>query len=238
MAAATVNAKLIVVDIVRAMAVTTTTVDGLHFAERASMTVIAGDIDMRTAQFEFSLNIVVKDPKIPGDRIVASVTAPGEVFTMRIVVFVASGTAFVHDSEYLGLVTILAFVLVVNAEQRKGSEVMVEENRVLPGHFRVAAFAQSAERTFVSVIFGVAGFAACSQSDIKNRFDMTIATGCVLVCPDELVVGIQVVIELRLRPRVVAVAGIASLTIMCIVLIIFQMAGYTSHIHFILKWFF
>jgi hypothetical protein len=159
-AAATVNAKLIVVNIVCAMAVTTTAVNSLHLAEGASMTVIAGDIDVRTAQFEFSLNIVVKDPKIPGDRIVASVTAPGEVVTMRIVVFVAGGTAIVHDSEHLGLVTILAFLLVVNAEQRKRSEVMVEENRILPGDFRVAVFAQNAERAFVGIFLSVARFAS------------------------------------------------------------------------------
>ena len=142
------------------MAVTTTAVNSLHLAERASMTVIAGDFDVRTAQFEFSLNIVVKDPKIPSDRIVASVTAPGEVVTMRIVVFVAGGTAIVHDSEHLGLVTILAFLLVVNAEQRKRSEVMVEENRILPGDFRVAVFAQNAERAFVGIFLSVARFAS------------------------------------------------------------------------------
>ena len=141
------------------MAVATTAVNSLHFAERAAMTVIAGDIDVRTAQFEFSLNIMVKDPKVPGDRIVASVTAPGEVATMRIVAFVAGSTAIVHDSEHLGLVTILAFLLVVNAEQRKRSEVMVEENRILPSDIRVAVFAQNAERAFMGVFFSVARFA-------------------------------------------------------------------------------
>jgi len=159
-AAATITAKRIVVNIVCAMAVTTTAVNSLHFAERASMTVIAGDIDVRIAQFEFSLNIVVKDPKISVDRLVASVTAPGEVVTMRIVVFVAGGTAIVHDSEHLGLVTILAFLLVVNAEQRKRSEVMVEENRILPGDFRVAVFAQNAKRAFVGIFLSVARFAS------------------------------------------------------------------------------
>jgi hypothetical protein len=148
-ATATVGAKFIVVHIIRTMAAAAATVDCLHFAKSAPMTIIAGDIDVSTAQFKFGLQVVIKKPKIPRDWIVAGVATPGEVVAMWIVICMAVGTAIVRVREQFGLVTVLAFILVVNAKQRKGSEVVIEENRVLPGDFRVTAFTQRTERALV-----------------------------------------------------------------------------------------
>ena len=62
MASATVATKLIIVNIIRTMATATTPVDRFHFAESASMTVIAGHTDVSAVQFEVGPQIVVKYP--------------------------------------------------------------------------------------------------------------------------------------------------------------------------------
>jgi hypothetical protein len=86
MASATVVTKLIIVNIIRTVAIATTSADHFHFAESDSMTVVTGNTDVSAAQFEVSLQIVVENPQIPCDRVVAGVATSSEVAAMWIII--------------------------------------------------------------------------------------------------------------------------------------------------------
>jgi hypothetical protein len=60
MTAAAVSAKFTIMNVVGAMAATATAVDGEHFVQWHSMTVIATDICMGTTQRKIGLHIVVE----------------------------------------------------------------------------------------------------------------------------------------------------------------------------------
>ena len=71
MAASTVRPKLGIVNIVGAMAVHAALAGFSHRRERAAVAVVAGDVDMSAIQFKVRLHIVVKQPQVPRDRVVA-----------------------------------------------------------------------------------------------------------------------------------------------------------------------
>jgi hypothetical protein len=50
------------------------------------MAVIAGNTDVSAAQFEVGLQIVIKYPQIPCDRVVAGVATSSEVAAMWIII--------------------------------------------------------------------------------------------------------------------------------------------------------
>ena len=85
MAPATVRAKLIVVNIVGTMTTTAIRADCLHLAECASVTVVAGNIDMSAIQLELGLQVVIENPQFPSDRVVAGIATAGKVAAMWIV---------------------------------------------------------------------------------------------------------------------------------------------------------
>ena len=80
------------------------------------MTVVTGNADMSAVKFEIGLYVVIENPQVPGDWIVASVALSGEIATVRVVVYVAVGADAVDVFERLGLVAVLAFVLAVYTE--------------------------------------------------------------------------------------------------------------------------
>ena len=75
----------------------------------------------------------------------ASVTACGEIAPMRVVFGVTGFAGGIHISEYLGGVTVFAFIFVVSAEQRKLRQIVIEENRILPIDLGMAVLALSTQ---------------------------------------------------------------------------------------------
>ena len=67
--------KLSVVRIVRPVAISTTTAYVFHFLEGAAVACVTGNIDMRAIERELCLDVVIEDPQVPTDRVVAGVAA-------------------------------------------------------------------------------------------------------------------------------------------------------------------
>ncbi len=75
------------------------------------MTVITGDVNVSAVKREVGLYVVIENPQVPGDWVVAGIALSGEIATVRVVVFVAVGADAVDVCERLGLVAVLAFGL-------------------------------------------------------------------------------------------------------------------------------
>ena len=74
MAAAAVRAEFAIVDVVCAMTATAAVPGPLHRCQRTAMTVIAGNVDVCAVNGEAGLRVVIKQPQIPGNRVVAGLT--------------------------------------------------------------------------------------------------------------------------------------------------------------------
>ncbi|MCP4945293.1 MAG: hypothetical protein GY924_25375, partial [Planctomycetaceae bacterium] len=99
-----------------------------------------------------ALQIVIESPRVPGNRIVARATLIIEVAAVWVIVLMARDTFRIRVAERLRRVTVFAFILSVNTEQREWAQVMIEEHRILPVYFCVAALTLRTERTFVCVV--------------------------------------------------------------------------------------
>lgn len=71
MAAAAVRAEFSIVYVISPMTVATAVACPLHRCQRTAVAVIAGDIQVGAVNNEIGLCIVVKQPEIPGDRVMA-----------------------------------------------------------------------------------------------------------------------------------------------------------------------
>lgn len=74
MATTAVVAELAIVDIVGAMAIRTTAGGLLHRFERTAMASFASDVYMHAIEREIRLCIVIKQPQVPGDGVMACTT--------------------------------------------------------------------------------------------------------------------------------------------------------------------
>ena len=108
------------------------------------MTVVAADLNMGAIEREVRLQVVIEGPDVPGHRVVARVAAILEIAFMGVVVAVAGHAANVFIRKCLGGMTTFTFLLFVNAMQRESCQVVIEEHRILPVEFRVAAFTLAA----------------------------------------------------------------------------------------------
>lgn len=195
MATSAIGSEFVVMNIVRAMATATASVNRFDLTDRAPMAVRAKDVDMRAFEGKLGLRFVIENPKFPGDRVMASVTACREIAAMRVVGLVTGLATGFDIREYLRCVTVLAFVFVVSAQQRKRREIMIEEDRVLPVHFGMAVFAFRTQRLLVNVIVQVTGFASHFEFDVEDRFDVTIIAGRFQMTAKEFVLRIGVVVK-------------------------------------------
>jgi hypothetical protein len=115
---------------------------------------------------------------------------------------------------------ILALIFIVCAKQRKRTEIVVEEHRVLPIDFGMATLALGAKKLLVDIVFQVAGPASRVQCNFKNWLDVTIVAGDVHVPAKKIVVGVCGMVERRFRPAAVAVARVAFFAVVSVVLVI------------------
>lgn len=110
-----IGAEFAIVNVVRAMTVAATAIDGFHLDQRHAVTVVARDLDMGTIEREVCLQVVIEGPDVPGDRVVTGIAAIREIAFMRVVVAVAGNTVNRFVGVSLGRVAAVTFLLFVDA---------------------------------------------------------------------------------------------------------------------------
>lgn len=91
------------------------------------MAIVTGDVDVRSCERKVGPQIVIKGPYVPGDGVMARTALIVEIATVWIVFRVASNTRGYGVSVFLCFVAVLTFSFIVSAEQRKRTQIMIEE---------------------------------------------------------------------------------------------------------------
>ena len=157
MAACAVGPEPAVVDVVRLVAIGAVATQ-LHL--RCQWLPVAGlaiASRMCTFKHESGLSVVVKKCLFPLHRGVAKRASFAEAPTMGIAFLVTVGALLRCVAEYMRVMALAAFLLVMFAKQREASQAMVEKDVILPGNFAMAVRARNAKRAVVSVVVFVAG---------------------------------------------------------------------------------
>ena len=115
MAATAVGTEFTIVDVVGAMTVAATTVNGFDFCQGHAMTVVTTHLDMRAVEREVSLQVVIKSPDVPGNRVMAAVTSVFKIAFVRVVVLMAGDTVDRFVRIGLGGMTAVTFLLAMHA---------------------------------------------------------------------------------------------------------------------------
>jgi len=113
MTPATVGAELAVMDVVGAMTVSAVLAQARLCSERLAMTAFARDVRVRTVERETRLRVVVKQPLLPVDRVVAKEAVLAKSPLVRVIVAVATDAVFWGILEYVRVVTLATFRLCV-----------------------------------------------------------------------------------------------------------------------------
>lgn len=116
MATATVSPELSVVNVMRAVARTATSVDGFDSFQRTTVAIITVDRNVGARQWKFRLQVVIKSHFFPGNRVMALPACPIEITAMWVFLFVACNTFRLGIAEGLIRMAINAFLLAVLAE--------------------------------------------------------------------------------------------------------------------------
>ena len=126
MAAATVRAKFTVVDVVGTMTVGAAVANPPHRCDRTAVTIIASDTQVGAVNLETGLCIVIEQPQVPGDRVMAGLAIVLEFASVRIVIKVAAGARGIGFSKHLGFMAGLALEIVMLSEERESGQIMIE----------------------------------------------------------------------------------------------------------------
>ena len=137
MTAATVGSELAIVNVVGTMTVGAVLAQARLRSERFAMTAFARDVRVRTVEREARLRVVVEQPLLPVDRVMAKEAVLAKPPVVRVVVPVAADAVVRGILEYVRVVTLATFRLCVLAQQRKVREIVIEEHIVLPRQFAV-----------------------------------------------------------------------------------------------------
>jgi hypothetical protein len=159
MAAAAVGAEFTVVDVVGAMTIAATSIDGFDFCKGHTMTVVAADLDVSAIQREVGLQVVIKGPDFPRDGAMTGITAVTHIAFVRVIVSVAGNAIYGLVRVGLACMAAITFLFLVIAMQRESRQVMIKENRVLPVNLGMTAFTLRTEHAFMGVIIQMAGIA-------------------------------------------------------------------------------
>lgn len=199
------------------------------------MAIVAGNFDVGTFQQKIGLCVVVEQPEVPGDRIVAPVAGVFEPAIMVVVFQVATDAVFFCVDKYLGLVTIDAFDVRMFSEQRKPRQVMIKERCIFPHGFVVAIGTLFALRAIVRVVLEMAGDTGCTRGCREYWLDVTIDAGIIGMRSVQLELSVPVVIEQRLGPCHAVVAVTAFRSVVPFMLVVFKVTTDAGHIHFVAK---
>ncbi len=235
MTASAIGAEFSVVNVVCSMAATAGDAQKLHLIQRAAMAITAIDCRVRSGKWEVCLRVMVERPGIPRNGVVAGIAAFVKAPSVRIVFLVAIPAVRVNVPEGAILVAVGTLVVGVLSKQWKGSQIMIEKDRVLPVDFRMTIFALCTQRTVVSIVVEVARTAISLQRYLKYWFNMTVGTNNVTVSTTKCIFGVFVMFECRRRPVVVAVTIIAFEAVVSVMAIVFGMAGNARGVHLIVE---
>jgi len=199
-AAATVKAEFAVMYVIGAVAAAAGSVDGFYLVQRHAMAIVTGDVCVRTVEYKFRLGIVIKGPDFPGDRVVAGVARVIEMTVVRVIFRMARGAIGFYVSKDLGFVATVANRLLVRAQSREASQVMIEKYRLLPLDLVMAVVALRAQRALVRFIVEVTGAAFLGQFDLVYRLDVAVVASDCSVRTEQLIFRIARMIKLRFGP--------------------------------------
>ena len=160
MATPAIRAELSVVNIIGAMTVAAAAAKTRHRGKRLPVAVIATNSCVRAVQREIGLHIVIELPLQPVNRVVARGAVVLEATVVRIVLAMTIHTIPRRILEYVRLVTRIAFLAAVLAEQREACQVVIEEHVFRPRYIVVAVLALDALRAQMRVVFLVTGIAS------------------------------------------------------------------------------
>lgn len=121
------------------------------------MTVIASNIQVGAVYFEIGLCVVVKQPQVPSDRVMAGLAVVRELACVRIVLKVATDALRIGFSKHLGFVARLALEIAMLSQERESRQVMIEQRRVLPGRLGVAIAASVTLLSGMGFVIEMAG---------------------------------------------------------------------------------
>ena len=156
MTSGTVEAEFPVVYVVSPVAVAAAASKFAQCRQRLTMAIVALSRDMGTIQREVRLSVVVELPFNPVHRVMTGGTVFVVTTLMRIFFEMAIHACRRGIAKYVGLVAGITFLVGVSAQQRKASQVVIEEYIVLPGILVVAILALGALFAFVRVILEMA----------------------------------------------------------------------------------
>ena len=115
MATATVSPKLSVMNVIRSVASTATSVDGFDFFQRTAMTFVTADHQMGTRERELGLQVMIESHFVPGDRVMTFAADLTKITAMRVFFFVAANTFRSGVAEGLVSMAVSTFFLAVFA---------------------------------------------------------------------------------------------------------------------------
>lgn len=96
---------------------------------------------MSAVQGKFSLFIVIEQPQLKSNRVVAGFATRMEIAFVWIVIKMTGFALRIGFRKCLRLVAVFALVLRVFSTERKIGEVMIKEDRVFPDNLRMTIFA-------------------------------------------------------------------------------------------------
>ena len=116
MAAAAIFSEFSFMYVVRAVASTATSIDGLDSIQRDPVTIITGNRDLGSRNRKIRLQVVIECPLFPTNRVVALGTGPIKITAMRVFLFVAGNTLRLGVSKGLSGVAFGALLFAVFSE--------------------------------------------------------------------------------------------------------------------------
>ena len=140
------------------------------------MAVITVNVDVRAIEHEVCLCIVIEDPLVPGDRVVAETALEAISLLMRVVVCVAVVAFCLDLTELVSFVTIRALSVGMRSEQWESGQSVIETYILGPRCFVMAILATCPLLPFVCVVLPVTGDAGRFQRNVIDRFDMAVVT--------------------------------------------------------------
>lgn len=132
MAAAAVESKFAIMDVVGTVAVSAAPSKLRLDTQRLPMAGFAGEFDVSTVKDEVRLQVMVELPLLPVDRVVAPGTVLVESAAMWIVLAMTLDAGSWRIPENLRFVTVVAARVAVHTEERKARQTVIEEDVVGP----------------------------------------------------------------------------------------------------------
>ena len=126
MAAAAVRTEFTIVYVIGPMATTAAVTGSLHYRQRTAVAVVAGNIQVSAVYFEIGLFIVIKQPQVPGDRVMAGLAVVLKLARVRIVVQVATDALGIGFSKNSCIVACVALEIVMLPQKRESRQIMIE----------------------------------------------------------------------------------------------------------------